>query len=150
MDFIFPLPQTSTGFSRIMPVVCKLSKMIRLIPSTYDIDAPETAKKFKEFYRIHGLPNKIIWDRHPIFMSKFWKTLFKLPGTKLAASSAYDPQTDGPTDGQTEIANRKVEDMIRSFVNFRKDNWDEHFVDFEVTYNSSGSSTTLCTSLYIN
>ena len=147
MDFIVPLPETITGFSGIMTVVCKLSKMIRLIPITYDIDAPGTAKKFKEVvYRNHGLPSKIICDRDPIFMSKFWKALFKLLGTKLAASSAYHPQTDG----QSEIANRKVEEMIRAFVNFRKDNWDEHLVDFEVAYNSAVNSTTLCTPFYIN
>ena len=53
-------------------------------------------------------------------MSKLWKTLFKYLGTKLAPSSAYHPQTDG----QSEIANRKIEEMIRGFVNYAKDNWD--------------------------
>ena len=147
MDFIVPLPKTKCGYTGIMNVVCKLSKMIRLIPIEHTISAPETAMKFKEVvYRSHGLPKKIISDRDPIFMSKFWKTLFKSLGTKLAPSSAYHPQTDG----QTEIANRKVEEMIRAFANYRKDNWDEHLVDFEVAYNSAINSTTLCSPFYIN
>ncbi len=147
MDFIAPLPKTKNGFSGIMTIVCKLSKMIRLIPISHTITAPETAMKFKEvIYRNHGLPQKIISDRDPIFMSKFWTTLFKSLGTKLAPSSAYHPQTDG----QSEIANRKIEEMIRAFANFRKDNWDEFLIDFEVAYNSSTNATTLCSPFYIN
>ena len=46
------------------------------------------------------------------------------------------------TDGQTEIANRKVEEMIRALVNFRKNNCYEHLVDFEVAYNTAIHRTT--------
>ncbi len=88
---------------------------------------------------------KIISDRDVLFMRMFWKTLLKLLGTKIAPSTAYHPQTDD----QTEIANRKVEEMIRTFANFRKDNWDEHLVHFEVAYNSSIHSTTPYSSFYL-
>ena len=70
-------------------------------------------------------------------MSKFWKSLLKSLKTKLALSSAYHPQTDG----QSEIVNRKVEEMIRAFVNFQKDNWDDHLVDFEVGLESAAFSS---------
>ena len=40
--------------------------------------------------------------------------------------------------------------MIRAFANYKKDNWDEHLVDFEVAYNSSVNSTTLCSPFYVN
>eukprot|EP00171_Calliarthron_tuberculosum_P022560 IDg22560t1 len=40
--------------------------------------------------------------------------------------------------------------MIRAFANFRKDNWDEHLVDFEVAYNSAVNSTTMCSPFYLN
>jgi hypothetical protein len=147
MDFITPLQKSKNGNSAILTVVCKLSKMIRLIPTTLDVTAPKVALLFKEhIYRNHGIPEKIISDRDPIFMSKFWKCLFSSLKTKLAPSSAYHPQTDG----QSEIANRKVEEMIRAFANFKKDNWDEHLVDFEVAYNSAVNSTTLCTPFYVN
>ena len=72
--------------------------------------------------------------------------MFKSLGTKIAPSTAFHPQTDG----QTEIANRKVEEMIRAFANFRKDNWDEHLVDFEVAYNSAIHSTTLYSPFFLN
>ena len=147
MDFVLPLPETKNGYSGILNVVCKLSKMIRIIPIKSTISAPEVAIKFKEHvYRHHGLPSKIISDRDSLFMSKFWKELFRSLGAKLAPSTAYHPQTDG----QSEIVNRKVEEMIRAFANYKKDNWDEHIVDFEVAYNSAVHSTTLSTPFYIN
>ena len=34
--------------------------------------------------------------------------------------------------------------MIRAFANYKKDNWDEHIVDFEVAYNSAINSTRRC------
>ncbi len=93
--------------------------MIRSIPIPQNSDSVTAAKLCKDhIYQNHGLPQKIISGRDVVFMRKFWKTLFNLLGTKIAPSTAYHPQTDG----QTEIANRKVEEMIRAFANFRKDN----------------------------
>ena len=74
-------------------------------------------------------------------MSKFSKTLLKTLGTKLAPPFAYHPQTDG----QSEIANRKVEEMIRTFVTLKKDSWDQHIIDLEIAFNSAVNSTTLRT-----
>ena len=79
-------------------------------------------------------------------MSKFWTELFSSLGTKLSPSSAYHPETDG----QTEIINKKVEEMIRAFANYHKNDWDEHLVEFEVAYNSAVHSATLHTPFYLN
>ena len=112
MDFITPLLVKRKGNSGILTVVCKLSQMIRLIPTKNDITAPEVALNFKEhIYRNQGLPEKIISDRDPIFMYKFWKALFKSFKTKLTPSSAYHLKTYD----QSEIVNRKVEEMIQAF-----------------------------------
>lgn len=40
--------------------------------------------------------------------------------------------------------------MIRAFTGFRKDDWDNHLIEFEVAYNSAIHSTTLCTPFYLN
>jgi transposase InsO family protein len=49
-------------------------------------------------------------DREPQFVSKFWEELHKSLGTKLLHSSAYHPQTSGPT----ERVNQILEDMLRA------------------------------------
>ena len=147
MDFITPLPLSSKGNNGVLTVVDRLSKMIRIAPTKPNTDALSTAVLYKDHvYRHHGLPVNIICDRDPIFMSNFWKHLFKLLGTKITPSSAYHPQTDG----QSEIMNRKIEEMIRSFVSFDKSDWDRFLVDFEVAYNSSVNATTSFTPFFLN
>ena len=70
MYFITPLPLTKNGHTGILNVVCKLSKMIRLIRPPKKIDAVIVAQLFKQhIYRHHGLPDKTICDRDTIFIA---------------------------------------------------------------------------------
>ncbi|ETV74026.1 hypothetical protein H257_11340 [Aphanomyces astaci] len=52
----------------------------------------------------------IISDSDPRFTAKFWMTLFTLCDTSLAISTSDHPESDG----QTERANRILEDILRS------------------------------------
>jgi hypothetical protein len=70
-------------------------------------------------YRLHGLPRKIISDRDVRFTGRFWQELHRLVQTKLAMSSSFHPQTDG----QTERANRTLEEMLRHYVGYKQDDW---------------------------
>ena len=54
-------------------------------------------------------------------MSEFWKSLFKLCGTKINMSSAYHPETDG----QTKRTNMSFEDMLRMYVGKSQQSWDK-------------------------
>ncbi|WVZ22625.1 hypothetical protein V8G54_001169 [Vigna mungo] len=54
--------------------------------------------KSKEIVRLHGIPQSIVSDRDPVFMSLFWHELFRLQGTTLKMSYSYHPETDGQTE----------------------------------------------------
>ena len=147
MDFITPLPLTSRGHNGIYVVVDRLSKMWRLAPTKPDCTAQETAKLYHDHvYRSHGLPEDIICDRDPVFMSKFWESLTDITKVKVRASSAYHPQTDG----QTEIMNKKLEEILRNFVDQHQSNWDDFLIDAEVAYNRSPNAVTTYSPFFLN
>ena len=64
----------------------------------------------------------------PRFTSLFWRSLWEQLGTKLHMSTAYHPQSDG----QTERANRVLEEALRAYVSPLHDDWDEHLASIRV------------------
>src|SRR3954453_9985215 len=103
MDFIVHLPENpKTQKDAIVVFVERLSKMVHLEVLHCTATAPDVARIFlNTVYKHHGLPETIVCDGDVKFTSNFWKTVFKLLGTKIAFSTAYHHQTDG----QTERAN---------------------------------------------
>ena len=146
MDFIFGLPPDRNGRTGILVFVDRFSKMVHLIPVHSTIDAVETARLFvAHIFRLHGMPTEVVSDRDPRFTSKFWRAVFLLVGTKLSMSTAAHPQTDG----QTERANRTLEDVLRSYATSFKD-WSEFLALVEFAMNHSVHSTTGVTPFFLN
>lgn len=147
MDLITQLPWSKYGNDAIVVIVDKYSKMLHCVAVKTTITAPELAKIFiHEIVRHHGVPSSIISDRDPRFMSTFWESLWNQLGTNLARSTAYRPQTDG----QTERANRTLEQMLRSWVNVKQREWEDYLSTVEIAYNNSKQSSTGFSPFYLN
>lgn len=133
MDFIEGLPK-SQGYSVILVVVDKLTKFAHFLPVKHPYTAASIAELFMDnVVKLHGLPNSIVTDRDTIFISNFWKQLFKLYKVNLQLSTAYHPQSDG----QTERVNQCLEMYLRCSVQDAPTTWKAWLSLAELWYNSS-------------
>jgi transposase InsO family protein len=147
MDFITQLPVTKAGFDAIVIFVDMFSKMVHFVPTRTTATAPDTARIFFDnVFKLHGLPKSIVSDRDAKFTSRFWKSLFNTLGTKLAMSTAFHPQTDG----QTERANRTLEDMLRAFTSYRQNDWDLQLSAVEFACNNAPNASTGMSPFQVN
>src|SRR5882724_6359622 len=79
-------------------------------------------------------------------MLNFMRSLSQLLKIRIAASTAYHPQTNG----QTERVNQEVEQFLRLSVNQRQDDWDEWLSIAEFAYNNRVHTSTHSSPFMLN
>ncbi|MCO5613511.1 hypothetical protein L7F22_067788 [Adiantum nelumboides] len=140
MDFIFGLPKSIHGNTGIWTIVDKFSKQAHFIPVKKNIKAHQMATLFiSQIFKYHGLPTSIVSDRDSRMTSNFWKGLFENLGTRLNFSSVYHPKTDG----QSEIANLTILDLLKSYVTEvdQRSQWEKYLPLVEYAYNNTVHSS---------
>lgn len=138
LDFITGMP-LSQGNTAVLVVVDRFSKGAHFGALPTHFTAFKVTVLFLDIIcKYHGIPRSLVSDRDPIFISKFWRELFKLCGTKLWMSTSYHSETDG----QTEVLNRVLEQYLRSFVHEQPSQWCKFLSLAEWSYNTSVHSST--------
>nr|GEZ63732.1 hypothetical protein [Tanacetum cinerariifolium] len=142
MDFIGGLP-SSYGKTAIFVVVDRLNKYAHFVPLSHPFTAVQITQIFLDnVYKLHGLPKVIVSDRDKIFISLFWKKLFKALQVSLHLSTAYHPQSDG----QTEVVNRCLECYLRCMSSEKPKSWSKWVSLAE--YNNTTYHTSIKTTPY--
>jgi len=140
MDFVEGLPP-SNSYNTILVVVDCFTKFAHFIAIKHPFTAAHIARVILDIIvTLHGLPTSIVTDRDRIFVSAFWKELFKLYNINLQFSTAYHPQTDG----QTERVNQCLEMYLRCAFYGSPKKWHSWLSLAQLWYNSSFHSSLKC------
>ncbi len=84
----------SEGHTCILVAVDRFSKACKLIPLRGLPTSLEIAEQlFSHVFRNYWIPEDIVSDRGPQFISRVWEAFFCLPGVTLSLSSGYHAQT---------------------------------------------------------
>ncbi|KAK3534427.1 hypothetical protein QTP86_015226, partial [Hemibagrus guttatus] len=85
--------------------------------------AMETAElMFNHIFRYFGIPEDIVSDRGPQFISRVWKAFFSCLGVAVSLSSGYHPQMNG----QTERKIQEIGHYLRTFCHGHQDSWNQY------------------------
>jgi hypothetical protein len=134
MDFITGLAPSKAGNDVIWTVVDKLSKRVHFIPIKSIIMAVQCVEVFRDsILKLHGMPRVIVFDRDSKFNSKFWRAFCAILGIKQAMSTFFHLQSDG----QSEVANRFIDTMLRAYVSDKQHDWQNSLALMEFAYNDS-------------
>jgi hypothetical protein len=138
-DFIVGLPLTATGMDAALTLTCKFSKRVKIIPGKTTWSAVDWAHAVFANTNDWGVWTVFIVDRDSKWLSLFWRTIFTNMGTKIAATTAYHPQSDG----QSERTNQTVEIALRMFYARNPDKiWIEFLDPITRILNSSKNAST--------
>ncbi|MCO5556661.1 hypothetical protein L7F22_010212 [Adiantum nelumboides] len=113
MDFIFGFPKSIHENTRIWTIIDKFSKQARFIPLKKLLRHIKwQPTSYLKFLSTTVCQTSIVLDKDPRMTIKFCKGRFENLGTRLKTSLAYHPQTDG----QSEIANLTILDLLKAYV----------------------------------
>ncbi|XP_042569896.1 myosin-binding protein H-like [Cyprinus carpio] len=82
--------------------------------------------------RYFGLPEDIVSDRGPQFISRVWKAFHSLLGVAVSLTSGYHPQLNG----QTERKMQEIGRFLRTFCHGHQDSWNQFLGWAEYAQNS--------------
>ena len=129
----------SKGKNAIMIVVDCFSKMIQLFPVSTKITFQGIAKIFRdEIFKLHRIPQKVILDQGPQFISSFIKEFYVQLQIEGNPSTAYHPETDG----QTERINAWIEQYLCIYIHHCQTDWVDWLSIMEFVHNQMLTSVT--------
>ena len=134
---VLQLPKTRNGNRYAVVFIDYLTKWPEVF-ATADQTAPTIAGLFVEHViSRHGVPNQLLSDRGPSFLSRLMLEVCSVLGTKKVTTSAYHPQTDG----LVERFNRTLTDMLAKTVELGVE-WDERLPYVLFAYRASEQAST--------
>uniref|UniRef100_A0AAY4CXQ7 Integrase catalytic domain-containing protein n=1 Tax=Denticeps clupeoides TaxID=299321 RepID=A0AAY4CXQ7_9TELE len=115
VDFVTDLPE-SNGYTTILVVVDRFPKGCCFVPFPSLPSALQMAEALMQsVFRVYGIPEDILSDRGPQFVSRVWKAFFQKLGVSVNLTSGYHPESNG-----------QAERLIQELCRFRAYFWAEY------------------------
>ncbi|KAK3548129.1 hypothetical protein QTP70_004869 [Hemibagrus guttatus] len=112
----------SQGFSMIVVTIDCFSKACKLIPLKGLPTAFETATAlFNHVFHTYSLPEDIVSDHGPQFISQVWHAFCRQLGINVSLSLGYHPQSNG----QAERLNEEIGRFLWTYCNREQHRWSE-------------------------
>ncbi len=122
LDIVGPFHKSRSGNRYILVMVDQFTKWVELA-ALPEYKAPLTAKAFIEhFISTFGCPLECHTDQGQNFMSTLFQTFCKVFEITQTRTSPYHPSGNG----QCEVFNRTILQMVRSYISKGLRDWDEH------------------------
>ena len=138
VDLVTDLPPTR-GCDSILTIVDQgLTKAAFFLPTNKTASSAEIANLYHNtVYPNYGIPNAVISDRGPQFVSSFTRDLYSKSGIELKATTAYRPQSNG----EAERVNQEIGMYLCMYCAEKPDNWSLYLADAQFAHNSRIHST---------
>jgi len=119
MDFIIELPLAGSYDAVLVTMDCFM-KMAHFLLTTSNVTMEQTGQFYcQHVWKLHGVPEDIVSDRGPQFISHFMQCLLQkleIQGNRLMA---HHPQSDG----RTEQVNQTLEQYPWIYCDYQQDYW---------------------------
>jgi transposase InsO family protein len=107
--------------------------MCCLVPPPHLPNAMELAEcMFQQMFRLYGIPEYIVPECRPQFVSRVWQAFCDRLGVALSLSSGYHPLTNG----QTERLNQEIGKYLRQQCSASAQGWSRYMAWAEYAQNS--------------
>ena len=146
VDLVTDLPP-ARGCNSILTIVDQgLTKAAFFLPMKKTASSAEIASLYHNaIYPNYGIPDAVISDRGPQFVSSFTRDLYSKSGIELKAMTAYCPQSNG----EAERVNQEIGTYLCMYCAEKPDDWSLYLADAQFAHNSRVHSTHGQTPFYL-
>jgi len=137
-DHLGPFKETKRGNRHILVLVDYLTKWVIAVPVKDTTSAGVMDVLRDHVFSQHGIVSRIITDQGTAFTSESLATFVARLGVRMIFASGERPQTNG----LTERMNRTLVSVLKTYVNFEHDDWDDHLPWAVLAINSTRHAVT--------
>ena len=146
VDLVTDLPPTR-GCDSILTIMDQgLTKATFFLLTNKTASSAEVASLYHNaVYPNYGIPDAVISDRGPQFVSSFTRDLYSKSGIELKVTTAYRPQSNG----EAEQVNQEIGTYLCMYCTEKPDDWSLYLADAQFAHNSRIHSTHGQTPFYL-